>query len=136
MARENPDLAELNPDLLPASKPKAAVIIHSQQPEGDKLAQEFEELWKQADGPELVKEHQFHPLRKWKFDYAHLDTKVAIEIEGGVWTNGRHVRGSGFIGDAEKYNTAAMHGWAVIRLATGMVTREAVEDIVGFIRGQ
>jgi hypothetical protein len=41
--------------------------------------------------------------------------KVALEIEGGVWTNGRHVRGKGFLGDIEKYNAAAVRGWRLLR---------------------
>lgn len=61
-------------------------------------------------------EYKFHPTRKWRFDYAWPNHKVALEIEGGVWTRGRHTRGSGFIGDMEKYNNAAMLGWRIIRI--------------------
>lgn len=53
--------------------------------------------------------------RKWKFDYAFPDYKIALEIEGAVWVQGRHTRGSGFIKDIEKYNTAALLGWYVFR---------------------
>lgn len=65
---------------------------------------------------ELVREHRFHPVRKWRFDYALPELKVAIEVEGAVWTKGRHTRGAGFIKDMEKYNTAATMGWTVIRI--------------------
>lgn len=41
--------------------------------------------------------------------------KIAIEIEGGAWTRGRHTRGAGFIRDMEKYNHAALLGWRVLR---------------------
>jgi very-short-patch-repair endonuclease len=67
----------------------------------------------------VVKEYKFHPLRKWRFDYAILENKIAIEIEGAIFTNGRHTRPTGFIKDMEKYNTAAAMGWKVIRIATG-----------------
>lgn len=40
---------------------------------------------------------------------------IAVEIEGGVWTGGRHTSGSGFLGDMEKYNEAAAAGWRVLR---------------------
>lgn len=39
---------------------------------------------------EVVKEYLFHPTRKWRFDYAIPDHKIALEVEGGVWTGGRH----------------------------------------------
>ncbi|HOS16259.1 MAG TPA: DUF559 domain-containing protein [Bacteroidales bacterium] len=64
---------------------------------------------------EVKKEFRFHPIRKWRFDYAVPDKKIAIEVEGGVWTYGRHNRASGFIKDMEKYNTAAEMGWRVLR---------------------
>ena len=64
---------------------------------------------------ECVKEHKFHPKRKWRFDYAIPEHKIALEVEGGVWTGGRHIRAQGFLGDMEKYNTATLMGWRVFR---------------------
>ena len=60
-------------------------------------------------------EFQFVKDRKWRFDYAWPDRKVALEVEGGVWTQGRHTRGSGFVKDMTKYNRAAREGWLVFR---------------------
>lgn len=64
---------------------------------------------------ECVKEFKFHPTRKWRFDYAVPEYKIALEVEGGVWTRGRHTRPQGFLGDIEKYNTATIMGWKVLR---------------------
>lgn len=69
-------------------------------------------------------EYRFHATWKWRFDYAWPRWKVALEVEGGVWTGGRHTRGSGFVKDMKKYNHAAAMGWLVLRcqprtLATG-----------------
>lgn len=64
---------------------------------------------------ECVKEHKFHPTRKWRFDYAIPSHKIAVEVEGGVWTGGRHTSPKGFLGDMEKYNTATVMGWRVLR---------------------
>lgn len=61
-------------------------------------------------------EFQFHPKRKWKFDYAWEEYKIALEVEGGIFTGGRHTRPKGFIGDMEKYNSAAVLGWRIIRV--------------------
>lgn len=64
---------------------------------------------------ECVKEFKFHPVRKWRFDYAIPEHKIALEVEGGVWTGGRHTSPKGFLGDIEKYNTATLMGWRVFR---------------------
>lgn len=66
--------------------------------------------------PTPVAEYPFHPERRWRFDYAWPDQKIAIEVEGGIWTGGRHTSQGGFIGDMEKYTEAAVMGWCVIRI--------------------
>ena len=55
--------------------------------------------------------------RLWRFDYAWPDQKVALEVDGGVWLKGggRHTRGSGWLKDTEKLNTAASLGWRLLR---------------------
>ena len=63
----------------------------------------------------LVPEHKFHPVRKWRFDFACLEWKIAIEIEGGTWVSGRHNHPGSVIKDMEKYNAAAKLGWRVLR---------------------
>ena len=85
--------------------------------------------------PKPVAEHKFHQTRKWRFDFAWPEYKVALEVEGAVWTNGRHTRGSGFVRDMEKYNEAAKLGWRIIRttpdklmvVATIQTVRETLE---------
>lgn len=64
---------------------------------------------------ECIKEYKFHPTRKWRFDYAIPEHKIALEVEGGVWTGGRHTSPKGFLGDMEKYNTATIMGWKLLR---------------------
>jgi len=78
--------------------------------------------------PEPLAEYRFHATRKWRFDFAYPDLKLAIEIEGGIWRRGRHNRASGFVRDAEKYNEAAISGWRVLRIPTNMV-----EDGTGLV---
>jgi len=72
--------------------------------------------WRTLGIPEPELEHRFHPERKWRFDFAWPQQKVALEVEGGVWTYGRHNRASGFLRDMEKYNRAAVLGWRVLRV--------------------
>jgi hypothetical protein len=60
-------------------------------------------------------EYRFHPERKWRFDLAWPAAKVALEIDGAVWSGGRHTRGSGWLKDTEKLNAAACLGWRMLR---------------------
>lgn len=61
-------------------------------------------------------ELKFHPIRKWSFDFCWPEHMVALEVEGGAWTQGRHTRGQGFINDMEKYNAAVLLGWKLLRV--------------------
>lgn len=65
--------------------------------------------------PQPETEYRFHPERRWRFDYAWPAQQVALEVEGGVWSGGRHTRGAGFISDIAKYNSATLLGWQVYR---------------------
>lgn len=66
--------------------------------------------------PKFEREYQFHPVRKWRCDFAWPGKKVILEIEGGVWNNGGHVRGKGYTDNCEKYNEAALMGFMVLRV--------------------
>ncbi len=63
-----------------------------------------------------VMELKFHPKRRWRFDFAFPKYRIAVEVEGGIWTGGRHTRGKGFFNDMEKYNEATSDGWSVLRV--------------------
>ena len=108
----------------------AAPLEHDTNP----LAAKFEHLWRMWDGPELTKEYRFHPHRKWRADYALIDAKVLIELEGGLYGNGRHNRAGGYLADIEKYNAASMLGFVVLRLGTGQVDHQHVTEIIDWLR--
>lgn len=89
--------------------------------------------------PMPVAELRFHPTRKWRFDYAWpeidkplvpLEVMVALEVEGAVWVQGRHTRGSGFVKDMEKYNEAAALGWRIIRVQPKDLYTKATMDLI------
>ena len=79
---------------------------------------------------ECIKEYKFHPTRKWRFDYAIPEHKIALEVEGGVWTRGRHTSPNGFLNDIEKYNTATLMGWRVFRTTPDGLYKSATINLV------
>lgn len=89
--------------------------------------------WNRQGGPELVEEFGFHPTRKWRADFAHLESRTLIEIEGGA-AGGRHTRKAGFEGDMEKYLTAFLHGWEVVRIGAALVRGDIIAAVIGRIR--
>jgi very-short-patch-repair endonuclease len=75
-----------------------------------------------ANLPEPERELSFHPVRRWRFDFAWPGRKLALEVEGGTASGrSRHSQGAGFEADCEKYNAAALMGWTVLRVTSGMV---------------
>ena len=78
--------------------------------------------------PAPIREHGFAlPERRWMFDVAWVPQRVALEMDGGVWGKGkrcpvckqspagRHTRGSGWVKDTDKLNSAAAMGWRLLR---------------------
>ena len=71
--------------------------------------------------PQFVKEHKFLTDRRFRFDFAWPDNLVYLEVDGMVWTGGRHTSGAGFSRDHEKFNLAHINGWVGIRATSGQV---------------
>mgnify|MGYP001369187991 CR=1 FL=1 len=63
----------------------------------------------------IVPELQFSVSRKFRFDFAHVEKKVAFEYEGINSNKSRHTTITGYTRDCEKYNLAALNGWKVFR---------------------
>lgn len=76
-------------------------------------------VWRGYGLPAAVAEHRFHPARKWRFDFAFVSQKVAVEVQGGIWTRGRHTRGAALKQEWEKLNAAAAMGWRILYCAPG-----------------
>jgi very-short-patch-repair endonuclease len=88
-------------------------------------------------GLPFEREYRFHATRRWRFDYWLPDARLAIEIEGAIWTRGRHTRGKGYQADLDKYNAATMMGYRVLRFSTDDVLRgRAKAFLVEHLKGQ
>ena len=100
------------------------------------LEARFLMLWNHVKGPDLEREYRFHHERRWRSDFAQVEARVLIEIEGGIWVNGRHNRAAGFNADLEKYLTAGLAGWRVFRFGPDQITVENVERMAEQVRDE
>jgi very-short-patch-repair endonuclease len=82
--------------------------------------------------PQPEREHRFHPIRRWRFDFAYVAQKLAIEVQGGSFVKGGHNRAGHQASDCEKFNEAQLLGWRVLQFNTVQMkepqsVRETVE---------
>jgi len=109
-------LSAIDASRLLGNNPKAKAVVNKV-----KKAQQVDELHgkvlSQLVGlPDPATELLFHPKRKWRFDFAWEEQKLALEIHGGIHSGGRHTRGRGFVEDRAKMNEATLLGWTVLEV--------------------
>jgi len=77
-------------------------------------------------GYDVQTEVRFAAPRRWRIDVTAArpqgTRKLAIEIDGGVWVQGRHTRGAGVEKDNEKIAHLAIQGWLFLRVTPRQVT--------------
>ena len=73
--------------------------------------------------PPPKREYKFHARRKFLFDFAWPEQKISVEIDGGVFSGGRHTRGKGYESDCIKCALAVQDGWKVYRFSVGQVKK-------------
>lgn len=97
------------------------------------LETKFEILWTNLGGPDLIREYPVCPGRKFRFDFAIPQKRIAIEVEGGTWVKSGHSSGKGIERDCVKGNLATQYGWRVFRLTAQMIAPDYVTEIVDFV---
>ena len=83
-----------------------------------KPAEHFEDILGCSDVPIPEREITFSEDRKWRFDYAWPDKRIAVEIQGGRYHRGNMAK------DYEKLNEAVRLGWRVIQFDSTMLASE------------
>jgi len=81
----------------------------------------------------LDREYRFDLKRRWKPESAHLQARCLIEVEGGIWVNGRLNRAAGFNADLEKYLEAGLSGWRVFRLGPDQITMPIIDRLAAVL---
>ena len=89
-----------------------------------------------------AREFRFAPPRRWRFDFAFPEKKVAVEIEGLVsrqnkYEQGHHQTIEGYRSDCVKYREAAKLGWLVLRYTGQEIVQrpvQIVEEVVEVLK--
>lgn len=87
------------------------------------------------DLPPYDREAALIPGRKFRFDFAWREQRLAVEIQGGTFGAGRSAHtGASLIRDHEKANLAAIYGWRIVYLNARNMTKRALPEAVETIR--
>jgi very-short-patch-repair endonuclease len=106
---------------------------------------------------QFTPEYQFHPTRKWRIDWAVVPMRLAVELNGGIFSRpvycnhcgspvtrtlangsvvairegGRHNGSGGYMKDLEKINSLCCAGWRVLQFTSdAVVSGDAVAQVV------
>ena len=99
----------------------------------NRLAKEIEERGLQG----AQQQFRFHADRNWALDFAFLDVKLGIEIDGGIWlAKGGHNTGKGYLEDRLKEQAALLLGWVIYRVVPEMITSGQAIDTIAVLLEQ
>lgn len=105
------------------------------------IEQVFEAILVQEGLPKPVREMRLVDGRRWRSDFVWIRASplmagcfeikgFVLEIEGGIWSKGRHARPDGITKDIEKYNEFLLNGFLVLRATTEQVESGYALDCV------
>jgi len=78
----------------------------------------------------LIQQHKFHETRQWRFDFAFVDLKIAIEIQG---IGPGHNSIPAMKNDYEKGNEALRYGWITIYLMGYQLEPDTINSTIDYI---
>lgn len=114
------------------TKSKTKFKVERKSVEKDHMATVLFVLHRDGVITDYEEELVFHPVRKWRFDWAIPELKIAIEYEGLMSKKSRHTTIKGYTEDTIKYNEASKLGWRVLRY-TAITYQSLHEDLVFFM---
>lgn len=92
------------------------------------LERKFLSHWKKTKIP-ISQQVIFHPIRKWRFDFAFPDLLLAIEIQG----YGRgHADYMSMANDYLKHNEAVRHGWSVLYFMAHDIKDDMIDKTIKY----
>lgn len=114
-----PKRSRLSPQILATLTRLEIAVDQPKRPRsrgGSRLEESLALQIRAAGLPEPAREYRFAPPRRWRADFAWPAHRLLVEVEGGIWSGGRHTRGQGYLDDCTKYNEAAVAGWRLLRV--------------------
>jgi len=69
-----------------------------------------------SSGIEYEQQFRHTTDRRWRWDFRVGD--LLVDIQGGIWAQGKHTRGAGYQNDCDKANDAVLSGWRVLRVTS------------------
>lgn len=109
------------PSPLSSPRPRRPKAVKIPRPLASQEFSLFYALLKREGLPLPIPEYRFDASRRWRIDLCWVSHRVGLEIDGGVWTRGRHTRGSGWLKDTEKLNRCAAMGYRMLRCTPGQL---------------
>ena len=86
--------------------------------------------------PEPVREYRAIPGRRFRFDFAWVEQRLLVEVQGAIFVKGGHSSGVGIMRDHEKNNLAVLNGWRVIYVNSKTIdSGKAIRDIETALTG-
>lgn len=83
---------------------------------------------------EVLREYKFCTERKWRLDFFIPAFRLGIEIQGGVYSGGRHVRSNGYLKDMEKYNSLTLHGIGLFQFTIIEISKRKHIELIKLFR--
>jgi len=83
-----------------------------------------------ASLPQL--ETQFRPLlsRRFRIDFAYPSIRLGIEVDGGIWNRGAHIRPAGRESDMLRDATLMLNGWTIMRFSSKHIYNGLALEII------
>jgi hypothetical protein len=102
---------------------KATKTKSIRKTKSSRLEDLFVERWLEyaPDAPAPTTQVHFDFDYNGRFDFAWIHQMVALEIQGGTFVRGAHVRGMGYSDDCKKLNSATLKGWRMFQATTDML---------------